>query len=321
MHKKWSHSALNDYQKCGHYFYLKHIIKRKAPGNPPATRGIAVHRQAEGSFRQKMDIGESYTVEKAKDEGATHFEEIWERYGTEPDKGEVKELGSPGAVKAAYKDETVNLSGAHAKVLAPAIDPITVEEKVIMKPRDRDYRISVIVDLVERRPQPTPFPDALRASVEGTDPLPENAAPSVAPSESGGAQPGLHDTVPISYVQVARDLKTTRKAPNKDEAEKSQQLSFQALGWLAKTGHLPHGLSLDYLWQTPAKKELKKKTLDTERTKEDINRLLVRVDRTVDATAKGVFLPTQPDHWFCSPKFCPYFEECPYTKNPVQIGV
>ncbi len=305
MHKKWSNWALNDFQKCGHYFYEKHIRKNRKPSGPAAVRGRSVHSQAQASFGKKMAQGIGFQKEEARDFTADMFEKKWDE-GVRLDKEEIAELGSEGEVKGRYKDESVNLSGHHAVKLAPVINPIAVERKVIVKPKGHDWQVSVIMDLVEERDTPIPITTFEEAN-----------AFTVSQEVDGDDAPEW----PTEKQEVVRDLKTTRKAPKKDLAESSQQLTFQALGRMAETGSMPDELGLDVLYQTPKTGQLKDTYLVAHRDKEDINVLMHRVDIAFEAVARGTFMPAPPDHWFCSPRWCEYWDECPYVRKPVQIQV
>jgi hypothetical protein len=275
FHKDWSQWALGNMQKCGIYFENRHILKKRKQMGVAAIRGIAVHEQARGSLIKKMGGLQPYGVEQAKDEAAMFFEKrAGEGYRIDPD--ELQQHGSVKAVKAMYKDEAVNLSATHASVLAPVISPIAVEEKITVSPKGYDINIHTIVDLIDAQPKPG-FPKE-------------------------GARRDI----------IVRDLKTRRKAPFKTEADQSQQLTFQALGYLSQEGKLPDKLGLDVLWQTPKAKKREHRFEVTTRSEGHINVLLRRIQNAVEAVNKGVFTPAAPDSWFCGAKYCEYFHECPY---------
>jgi hypothetical protein len=35
----------------------------------------------------------------------------------------------------------------------------------------------------------------------------------------------------------------------------------------------------------------------------------------VEAVKRGVFVPANPDSWWCSRAYCDYFEDCPYVRR------
>lgn len=285
-HRDWSHWSLGDFQKCGIFFETRHIrgIRKQKPA--AAIRGIALHAQAQETFRRRYTNQPILTPDEAKDCAADAFEKEWEK-GHRLDKDELEEFDhNPKKVKAAYKDEAVSLSGEHARIIAPAVTPLAVERKYTVEPKGWDFRIHTVVDLVDAQTpitfNPEPDPDVI---------------PDV----------------------VVRDLKSKRKPPGKNEAEQSQQLTFQALGLLADTQELPDSLQLDVMWTTAKRKDLKHRFDSTKRTEEHIAQLLQRIYLAHEAVNKGVFLPPPTDHWACSEKYCEFWFDCPFgAKGRVQ---
>lgn len=280
--KRWSQWALGNYQKCGYYFYLKHVKQIKKQKSMAAIRGISVHEQAQESFRSKMDGLGLFSVERAQDVASDKFDGIFqEEHRIDAD--ELQLHGSVEAVRALYKDESMAMTKHHAVAMAPPVNPIAVERKVTVEPKGYDFSISCIVDLVDVQPKPT-----FKSIARGV------------PVEPSGQR------------EIVRDLKTRRKAPFKDEAARSQQLTFQALGRLVEKGELPDELGLDVVWQTPKTKRVDHRFDTSTRTEDDITVLLRRVQQAGQAVEKGVFTPAPPDSWFCGPKYCEYWHECPY---------
>lgn len=280
--KKWSQWALGNYQKCGYYFYLKHIKNIRKQKSMAAIRGIAVHQQAQDSFQSKMDGLGLYSVERAQDVASDTFDGIFSQEHR-IDKEELEALGSVEKVRAFYKDETMGITKHHVVAMTPPVNPIAIERKIVVKPQGFDFSVATVVDLVDCQPKPT-FSTIAKGVPVG----------------------------PADTQEVIRDLKTRRKAPFKDEAARSQQLTFQALGRYAETGKLPDEVGLDVVWQTPKMKKIDHRFDRSTRTEEDLNVLLRRVQQAGQATEKGVFTPAPPDSWFCSSKYCEYFRECPY---------
>lgn len=289
VHKRWSNWALGDLQKCGIYFEKKHLRREFKPKSIAAIRGISVHRQAQDSFLGVMDGKDAFDAEEAKDRAADHFEHEFGQ-GHRFDKDELEEHGSEKKVKAVHKDAAVHLSAGHANTITPIVRPIAVEQKISVTPKGRDYTVSTVIDLVDLHVK-NPFGDS---------------------------------NDPENQQEIVRDLKTKKTPPKKNEAEESQQLTFQALGRLAHTKKLPEKFSLDVLWLTAQKKQQKHEFLYTERTMDDIKTLLRRIDLAVEAVNKGVFLPASSAGgsrpWWCSERFCEYWYECPFgAKERVQV--
>jgi len=103
---------------------------------------------------------------------------------------------------------------------------------------------------------------------------------------------------------VVVDTKTTSKAPTKDQAEKSQQLTIYALGYQTLYGFLPESLRLDFVVAPGKKTPSRVIALETTRSEEQIARFARRVARVVDGIRKGVFIPPDQGSWACS--YCGY---------------
>jgi hypothetical protein len=138
----------------------------------------------------------------------------------------------------------------------------------------------------------------------------------VRPKDSDLVIHGTMDLVArVPEGEIVRDLKTSEKSPSKDTADKSQQLSFYAMLRQAEVGALPVKLTLDYLVRTPARAERKHVPLDTVRDPEDVQALVNRLNTGVEAVKRGVFMPTNPDSWWCSRQWCEYHASCVYVRR------
>ena len=116
-------------------------------------------------------------------------------------------------------------------------------------------------------------------------------------------------------VEAIRDTKTSRKPPSKDAADKSQQLTMYGLVRLAASGVLSP-MRLDNLWMTPKQRRLEYRELKTTRDQEDFEALVHRINVATQAVERGVFLPADPaSAWWCSPKWCGYWDSCPYVRR------
>ena len=267
----WSNSALACLERCGEQFRRRYIERERTPPAPRMLRGTVVHRVASESMLRKMGRREDpeleeVTVEEAKDLAATHFEQEWAggvSFEQEPTTEGV------AAAKAASKDFAIDLSAFYVDGLAPAINPIAVERRITVRPKDSDLVIHGTIDLIDGRP-------------EG---------------------------------EVIRDVKTSEKSPSKDTADNSQQLSIYAVIRLAETGRLPNGLALDYLVRTPAEHQRKHVQLVTRRDMADVTAVVARINTAVEAVKRGVFVPTNPDNWWCSRTWCEYFTSCVYVRR------
>lgn len=115
-----------------------------------------------------------------------------------------------------------------------------------------------------------------------------------------------------------RDTKTAAKSPTADAAHLSDQLTLYALAVKVVDGVLPARLSLDFLVDT---KEPKVVPLETTRTEADFQPILRRVERALLVIDAGAFAPANPDDWWCSKRWCGYWQTCPLVRRGPTVAV
>lgn len=120
--------------------------------------------------------------------------------------------------------------------------------------------------------------------------------------------------------RAIRDTKTSGKSPIKTAADTSLQLTTYALAVRQLDGAIPEKLALDYIVRTPKRHDLKLVQLETKRSWRDLNHLAERVYLTSRLLEQGMFTPAPTDAWWCSEKYCAYFEACKYAPRPVSVG-
>lgn len=116
-----------------------------------------------------------------------------------------------------------------------------------------------------------------------------------------------------------RDTKTSAKSPIKSAAHESIQLTMYSLALLKHDGALPTSVGLDYVVRTPKRHDIKLVQLESTRSMEDLPPLLERVASAAKIIKAGLFTPADPSAWWCSKKFCSYWELCPYAVHPVSV--
>lgn len=114
-----------------------------------------------------------------------------------------------------------------------------------------------------------------------------------------------------------RDTKTTAKTPSADAADRSLQLKAYALAVKTIDGAAPESVMLDYLIDTKVPKTV---TVPAKVTVDDYQVLLARVETLCLAMERGVFIPVEPTHWCCDPKWCGYYSTCRYVRQPKQFA-
>lgn len=143
------------------------------------------------------------------------------------------------------------------------------------------------------------------------------------PGESGWSVVGFIDCqeapTPTSKSGIIRDTKTKLKSPPKGFADTSDQLTTYAWAAREMDGAIPSALKIDALVSLKKPKHVQQVT---QRSEADIATLHERLNRTVDAIKKGVFLPCPRDAWTCSERWCGYFGECPFgARSRMQVAM
>jgi len=109
-----------------------------------------------------------------------------------------------------------------------------------------------------------------------------------------------------------RDLKTSGKSVVQASVDRSLQYTFYAMWyWRHHNGEFPKQIVQDTLVKT---KKPKYQPLITKRGQKDFNVLAERLVNFSECVEKGVFPPATPLSWWCSPKWCGYYETCRYTR-------
>jgi len=104
------------------------------------------------------------------------------------------------------------------------------------------------------------------------------------------------------------DFKTTSQKWSQEKADGLLQPTFY--WFMAKAeGISPNKFVFKILIK---KSHPEVQTLETTRTEEDLWALIQRARVLIQAIEKGVFPPTNPENWWCSPRFCGYYATCPY---------
>ena len=123
--------------------------------------------------------------------------------------------------------------------------------------------------------------------------------------------------IDIQEPTSVRDTKTSGKTPSADCAEKSIQIKAYAMAVKVLDGKMPETAHLDYLIDTAKPKS---ESFNHEPNEDDFRAVLNRVEVIAMAMERGVFVPIEPSHWCCSPKWCGYYATCKYIRRPKQFA-
>lgn len=127
--------------------------------------------------------------------------------------------------------------------------------------------------------------------------------------------------IDIEEADSIRDTKTSAKSPKKSAADESLQLTTYSLAKLQIDGALTSKVALDYVVRTPKRADLKLIQLESKRTLTDLTPLMHRITVAAKIIQSGLFTPADPGSWWCSKKFCSYFETCPYAVHPISVAI
>jgi hypothetical protein len=135
-----SASSLNTFLRCGRQWMYAYLMGIKAPPSLRASRGIAVHSAVEYNMRQKMDTRTDLPTADVLDAFSSEYDAIIaDGYEARPDE-------TPGSVK----DMGVRLTELHHKRVAPAIQPVLVEEPISFEINGQPWTGQI--DLAEEEP-------------------------------------------------------------------------------------------------------------------------------------------------------------------------
>lgn len=108
------------------------------------------------------------------------------------------------------------------------------------------------------------------------------------------------------------DLKTSSRKKNQNDIDRSDQLTFYGVAFKHQAGREPKGIRLEVIVET---KVPSVQSLRSPRGESDKRILLNRINAMIAGVKAGVFLPAAPGSWLCSPKFCGYWETCPFVNS------
>lgn len=122
-----SSSAIDCYlDKCGHYYERRYILKESVPPTTQMVRGSAIHTGSEVNFKQKIESHKDLSASKIQEITAAAFDE---RIKTEGYFLTTKEESVGASIALGrVKDRAVLLSDIYTQHIAPAHQPVMVEE-------------------------------------------------------------------------------------------------------------------------------------------------------------------------------------------------
>lgn len=289
---RWSHSKLAKLWRCGEAYRRDEEEREYAPPTSAMVRGTAVHhvaavshgQQVEGKAKhpdwpKSMVLRESLPGEnEAADIAATKFDQERRASGIVPATDDEVAGEPPAKIIGADKDSAVRMARYFVTRVAPFVDPIAVEQKIVIEPADAPIRVSGIFDLVTNERPLTP---------------------------GGPPRRGV------------RDYKTGRRAPDAREADDSGQLTMYALLDSLGTGKIADVFALDWVVEDSRRFSGAPYlvSLETTRTQEDLDVMIARLNNAIEGVKAGIFIANGIGTWYCSPKFCRYWTSCKFVSH------
>lgn len=296
------------------YIYLLGI---RRPPRAAIHVGSSVHKSGEVNLQSKIDTGELLKRDDAVEIAAATFEEKVDKEPIELDVDEREEGKTVEQAVSEAKDKSVALAGLHYDKVAPVIAPRFVEHPFSI---NMDRWLRERAKLLHAAGDKEVDSDAAKM-------LHAEARVMNAASRLGIDLTGTRDVVENvgEGDHGIRDWKTTGKQPNKDVAHVSDQLDIYSLASLTFEKKLPKRVALDFLVYTPKRHDLKYVPRESYRTMDDMNVILFRFARAVHrwftAIKTGDFAPARPTDWWCSEKWCAFYDRCPAAKKSKLVQI
>ena len=281
---RWSNSSLTTLQMCAHKFYLKHLQKDYRQAGYQAKRGIAVHHVAKEAHKRQMVDLKLWGA----DDG---IPEISEAPGSERSIEEARDIAATEFDRAVKQGVTMSAKDRREYT----------EEQLRAQCKDTAVALSA---LYVKDVAPLIKPVAVERKVE------------IKPKDMDITIMGYIDLVEDDLGDVIRDLKTAEKAPFKDAATFSQQITMYNMIRAAETRKMPRESKLVHLVRTPKEHEESVVVQATTRDIEDLRRLRERLMTAIDAVDKGVFVPADQSAPGSPCNWCEFRDgTCKYVKK------
>lgn len=127
MNDHFSFSQFNMYLNCGESYRRRYIEKEIIPPGIALVRGSATHKGIEINHRQKQSTHEDLPKKHIIDISVEDFDNRIRRDGIKNDEDKPdKDVVGEG------RDQTAALAGLYAEKVAPEIQPVYVEERIVI---------------------------------------------------------------------------------------------------------------------------------------------------------------------------------------------
>ncbi len=316
---KWSHSKLSKLQSCSHKYYLNYVKGIWRDGNHFMKRGIAIHHAAKQGHKRQLfnraqkdidfvtgtlnlkgieatnvqpeDIwtdpsfmeempGTDKSLQEARDITADSFEKEWEKGTLIPYGEDAKKL------KAKTKDCAVDMGGHYIKEYAKVVVPAAVERYIEVPIPGTDAILNGYVDLIQE---------------DGGEVITDLKSAEKAPKFEAEGEQGDNENIHYG------------KGPG---ADLSNQLTLYTLMRWADVKKKPVSARLVTIVRTPVKAKMSVYKMETERTKEDMQRTIAKFKKAIELHDAGVFMPADQGGWNSPCGNCEFADgTCEYVRK------
>lgn len=142
-----SASQLQMYERCGEQYYRRYILKEIIPPGIALLKGSGVHGGARVNFRQKIESKQDLPPKDIVEIAVTEFERTFNERGVLLT-AEEESVGLKN-VLGETKDSVVRLSDLYAQEIAPAYQPVFVEESYRVVIENSPYDLLAVMDLAD----------------------------------------------------------------------------------------------------------------------------------------------------------------------------
>lgn len=134
---KYHQSEIHTFLKCGKQWEFRYLLGMKTPPKAALTVGRAVDKAVTNNLLEKVRSGADLPLEAVLDGYSKEFDtEAKETEWGEDDSGKQKDMG-------------VKLVSIHHELIAPKIQPATVQEEFVIE-TDAGYDLGGTIDLTEK---------------------------------------------------------------------------------------------------------------------------------------------------------------------------
>jgi hypothetical protein len=139
-----SASQLQMFENCGEQYYRRYILKEKIPPGIALLKGSGVHGAAKANFRQKVESHQDLPNKDIVEIAVTEFERTFSNQGVllTPEEETVGLKNVLGETK----DSVSRLADLYAVEIAPAYQPVFVEESYRVVIDNSPYDLLAVMD-------------------------------------------------------------------------------------------------------------------------------------------------------------------------------